>query len=209
MRPAPPRDRGPDGPRRLARRRLAGGVRRPGLQPDRAVHLLRRVDRGGAPLPMLTINTVGPDHHARTAPTSRSSSSCRRSCEGEIHFCIGYTEPDAGTDLAVAQHPRRSRRRRVRDQRPEDSGRAWRATPTTSGSRPAPTTDVTKHAGISLFSSPWTRPGIRIEPAGPAVEPRHQRTRSSTTCESRRSPIDRRGERAAGGSSPASSTTNG
>ena len=35
-----------DGGRRLARHRLAQGVRRPGPRPDRAVHLLRRVDAG-------------------------------------------------------------------------------------------------------------------------------------------------------------------
>ena len=38
-----------------------------------------------------------------TAARSRSSSTCRRSSKGEIHFAIGYTEPDAGTDLASLQ----------------------------------------------------------------------------------------------------------
>ena len=92
---------------------------------------------------------------ARRCRCSRSTRSRRRSCgsareeqkefylpkilTGEIHFAIGYTEPDAGTDLASLTTTRGARRRRVRHQRPEGLHEPRRATPTTSGSRCAPT----------------------------------------------------------------------
>src|SRR5437660_3171265 len=55
--------------------------------------------RAGAPVPFVTLNTVGPtlmkfgteEQKARFLPGILA---------GEIHFAIGYTEPGAGTDLA-------------------------------------------------------------------------------------------------------------
>ena len=54
----------------------------------------------GAPLPFVTLNTVGPalmdhgtkEHKARFLPGIAN---------GDIHFAIGYSEPGAGTDLAA------------------------------------------------------------------------------------------------------------
>ncbi|MBW3550131.1 MAG: acyl-CoA dehydrogenase family protein [Proteobacteria bacterium] len=55
--------------------------------------------RAGAPVPMLTINTVGPTlmEHGTQEQKERFLPAILR---GEIHFCIGYSEADAGTDLA-------------------------------------------------------------------------------------------------------------
>jgi alkylation response protein AidB-like acyl-CoA dehydrogenase len=58
--------------------------------------------RAGAPLPFVTLNTVGP------ALIARGSEEQKRRflpgiLAGEIHFAIGYTEPEAGTDLASLQ----------------------------------------------------------------------------------------------------------
>src|SRR4029077_19873546 len=55
--------------------------------------------RAGAPVPMLTINTVGPTIMNFGTPQRRPAF-LPRILKGEIHFCIGYTEPGAGTDLA-------------------------------------------------------------------------------------------------------------
>ncbi|HUO49786.1 MAG TPA: acyl-CoA dehydrogenase family protein, partial [Acidimicrobiales bacterium] len=55
--------------------------------------------KAGAPVPFLTINTVGPTiMHYGTEEQRRQY--LPGILSGEIHFSIGYTEPDAGTDLA-------------------------------------------------------------------------------------------------------------
>ena len=55
----------------------------------------------GVPVPFLTINTVGPDDHAVRHRRAEVRSSCPGSPPGELHFSIGYSEPEAGTDLAA------------------------------------------------------------------------------------------------------------
>jgi alkylation response protein AidB-like acyl-CoA dehydrogenase len=54
----------------------------------------------GAPVPFVTLNTVAP------ALMSYGSEAHKKKflagiAAGDIHFAIGYTEPNAGTDLAV------------------------------------------------------------------------------------------------------------
>ena len=75
--------------------------------------------RAGAPVPMLTINSVAPTI-MRYGSEEQKQFYVPKILAGEIHFAIGYTEPDAGTDLASLQTPCGPRRRRVRHQRPED-----------------------------------------------------------------------------------------
>src|SRR5687768_8172135 len=55
--------------------------------------------RAGAPVPMLTINTVGPTI-MNFGSDEQKEFFLPKILRGEIHFCVGYTEPDAGTDLA-------------------------------------------------------------------------------------------------------------
>ena len=53
----------------------------------------------GAPIPFVTLNTVGPAimSHGTEEQKQRFLPGI---AAGELHFCIGYTEPAAGTDLA-------------------------------------------------------------------------------------------------------------
>src|SRR6516162_4274465 len=51
------------------------------------------------PVPFLTINTVGPTIMRLGTPEQKASY-LPRIAAGEIHFSIGYSEPEAGTDLA-------------------------------------------------------------------------------------------------------------
>ncbi|MBO0850165.1 MAG: acyl-CoA dehydrogenase family protein, partial [Pseudonocardia sp.] len=53
----------------------------------------------GAPVPFLTINTVGPTIMRFGTPEQREFF-LPRIARGELHFSIGYSEPEAGTDLA-------------------------------------------------------------------------------------------------------------
>ena len=118
--------------------------------------------RAGAPVPMLTINTVGPTIMDFGTPEQREAF-LPRILAGDLHFCIGYTEPDAGTDLASLQT------RAVRDgdeyiingqkiftSLAGDADYIWLATRTNP--------EVSKHKGISMFIVPMDTPGIRVVP---------------------------------------------
>jgi 3-oxocholest-4-en-26-oyl-CoA dehydrogenase alpha subunit len=54
----------------------------------------------GMPVPFLTINTVGPTIMRFGTPEQKARY-LPRIAAGEIHFSIGYSEPEAGTDLAA------------------------------------------------------------------------------------------------------------
>jgi 3-oxocholest-4-en-26-oyl-CoA dehydrogenase alpha subunit len=53
----------------------------------------------GVPVPFLTINTVGPTIMRFGTPEQKERF-LPRIAAGELHFSIGYSEPEAGTDLA-------------------------------------------------------------------------------------------------------------
>jgi 3-oxocholest-4-en-26-oyl-CoA dehydrogenase alpha subunit len=54
----------------------------------------------GVPVPFLTVNTVGPTIMRFGTPEQKANY-LPRIAAGEIHFWIGYSEPEAGTDLAA------------------------------------------------------------------------------------------------------------
>jgi alkylation response protein AidB-like acyl-CoA dehydrogenase len=56
--------------------------------------------RAGAPLPFVTLNTVGPCLMA-SGSEAQKQKFLRAILAGKVHFAIGYSEPDAGTDLAA------------------------------------------------------------------------------------------------------------
>src|SRR5699024_10726269 len=55
--------------------------------------------RAGAPVPFLSVNTVGPTI-MEFGTDEQKEFFLPRILAGELHFSIGYTEPAAGTDLA-------------------------------------------------------------------------------------------------------------
>ena len=57
------------------------------------------VRRSGAPLPFVTLSTVGPAL-MELGSEEQKAEYLPKILAGEIHFAIGYTEPEAGTDLA-------------------------------------------------------------------------------------------------------------
>ena len=56
-------------------------------------------NRAGSPVPLVTINTVGPTI-AQYGTDEQKAFFLPKILAGEIHFAIGYSEPEAGTDLA-------------------------------------------------------------------------------------------------------------
>ncbi|HEX8867279.1 MAG TPA: acyl-CoA dehydrogenase family protein, partial [Lentzea sp.] len=56
--------------------------------------------RADVPLPYVTLQTVGPTLQA-FGTQEQKDFFLPRILSGDIHFAIGYTEPDAGTDLAA------------------------------------------------------------------------------------------------------------
>ena len=71
-----------------------------GLTPVEQLVFYEEQRRAGAPLPFVTLSTIGPaimehgseEHRAEFLP---------KILAGEVHFAVGYSEPDAGTDLAA------------------------------------------------------------------------------------------------------------
>ena len=119
--------------------------------------------RSMAPVPMLTINTVGPTI-MRFGTEEQKRFFLPRIAAGEIEFCIGYSEPNAGTDLASLQ----TRAVRDGDHYVVNGQKIW--TSLAGGADYcwlAVRTDpkAAKHAGISmLIVDMKNTPGIRIDP---------------------------------------------
>jgi 3-oxocholest-4-en-26-oyl-CoA dehydrogenase alpha subunit len=118
--------------------------------------------RAGAPVPFLTINTVGPTlmHYGSEG---QKAALLPRILRGEVHFSIGYSEPNAGTDLASL------RTSAVFDgdewvingsklwtSLVQDADYVWLAARTDP--------DAKKHRGISIFIVPTSARGFRFSP---------------------------------------------
>jgi len=118
--------------------------------------------RAGAPVPMLTINTVGPTIMAFGSDDQKSTF-LPQILAGDIHFCIGYSEPSAGTDLASLK----TRAVRDGDEYIVNGQKMWTSL---SGDADycwlAVRTDpeAKKHKGISILIVPMDSPGISLSP---------------------------------------------
>jgi alkylation response protein AidB-like acyl-CoA dehydrogenase len=70
-----------------------------GRTPAEQLIFYDEAQRAGVPMPLVTLNTVGPTL-MRFGTDEQKEYFLPRILAGELHFAIGYTEPDAGTDLA-------------------------------------------------------------------------------------------------------------
>ncbi len=118
--------------------------------------------RAGAPVPMLTINTVGPTIYKHGSQEHKDYF-LPKILKGEVHFCIGYTEPNAGTDLAALQTRAVAdgddfviNGQKVFTSLASDADWIWLATRTDP--------DAPKHGGLSMFLVDMKTPGIKAEP---------------------------------------------
>jgi acyl-CoA dehydrogenase len=116
----------------------------------------------GAPVPFLTINTVGPTIMRFGTPEQRARY-LPKIASGEAHFSIGYSEPGAGTDLAAL------RTRAVRDGDEwvingqkmwtsliQHADYVWLACRTDA--------EAAKHRGLSMIIVPTTAEGFSWTP---------------------------------------------
>ena len=118
--------------------------------------------RARAPLPVITVNTVGPTL-MRWGSESQKARILPRIRDGELLVGIGYTEPGAGTDLASLKT------RAVRDgdewvingqkiytTHAQDAEYIWLAARTDP--------EAPRHKGISIFLVPTDAPGFGCTP---------------------------------------------
>ena len=118
--------------------------------------------RAGAPVPMLTLNSVGPTIMA-FGTDEQKADYLPRILAGDVHFCIGYSEPGAGTDLASlktrAVHDGESyviNGQKMWTSLSSDADYCWLAVRTDP--------DAAKHKGISMIIVPMDTPGITLSP---------------------------------------------
>ena len=118
--------------------------------------------RMGAPVPMLTINTVGPTI-MQYGTDEQKDFFLPKILAGDIHFCIGYSEPGAGTDLAAL----RTKAVRDGDEYVINGQKMWTSLASDSdyiwlAVRTDP--DAPKHKGISMIIVDMKTPGITVDP---------------------------------------------
>jgi 3-oxocholest-4-en-26-oyl-CoA dehydrogenase alpha subunit len=120
------------------------------------------VQRAEAPFPFVTVNTVGPTF-MRFGSDEQKARYLPGILSGDINFAIGYTEPEAGTDLASL----RTRAVRDGDEYVIDGAKVF-----TSGANQADyiwlacRTDLEapKHKGISIICVPTSAEGFSWTP---------------------------------------------
>jgi len=114
------------------------------------------------PVPVVTLNTVGPTL-IRIGSEEQKKEYLPKILKGEIEFAIGYTEPDAGTDLASLQTSavRDGDEYVINGQKVFTSG-AHHADYLWLAVRTDP--DAPKHKGISILIVPLDSEGIEVAP---------------------------------------------
>ena len=116
----------------------------------------------GAPVPFLTINTVGPTI-MQYGTEAQKDFFLPRILGGEMHFSIGYSEPDAGTDLAAL----RTRAVRDGDEWVINGQKMWTSLIQSAdyvwlAARTDP--DAPRHKGLSVFLVPTSAEGFSWSP---------------------------------------------
>ncbi|MFD3491667.1 acyl-CoA dehydrogenase family protein [Streptomyces sp. NPDC058690] len=133
-----------------------------GRGPDEQFVFFDEAYRAGAPVSMVTLNTVGPTL-MKFGTEAQKAYFLPRILNGDLVFAIGYSEPEAGTDLAAL------RTRAVRDgdvwvidgqkiftSNAQNADWIWLACRTDP--------DAAKHKGISIILVPTDAPGFAWTP---------------------------------------------
>ncbi|GGV49306.1 acyl-CoA dehydrogenase [Streptomyces longisporoflavus] len=174
----PPESSDLEGQRRLLRRIGADGMLGlgwpveyggQGRGPDEQFVFFDEAYRAGAPVSMVTLNTVGPTL-MKYGTEEQKAAFLPRILSGELVFAIGYSEPSAGTDLASL------RTRAVREGGGADgAGGVWVVDGQKIFTSNAQNADwiwlacrtdpeAPKHQGISIILVPTDAPGFSWTP---------------------------------------------
>ncbi len=118
--------------------------------------------RAGAPVPMLSLNSVGPAI-MNFGSDEQKAFFLPKLLAGDTHFCIGYSEPGSGTDLASLK----TTAVRDGDEYVINGQKMWTSLSTDAdycwlAVRTDP--DAKKHRGISILAVPMDTPGITRQP---------------------------------------------
>jgi len=133
-----------------------------GRGPVEQLIFFEEAERARVPMPVIALNTVGPTL-MRFGSDEQKAFFLPQILAGEIDFAIGYTEPEAGTDLASL----RTRAVREGDEYvingnkiftsgAEDCEYVWLAARTNA--------EVPKHRGITIFIVETSTPGFKVTP---------------------------------------------
>jgi 3-oxocholest-4-en-26-oyl-CoA dehydrogenase alpha subunit len=133
-----------------------------GRGPVEQLIFFTEAERARIPMPVIALNTVGPTL-MRFGTDEQKSFFLPQILAGEIDFAIGYSEPEAGTDLASL----RTRAvledgeyvingNKIFTSGAEDCEYVWLAARTDP--------DVPKHRGITIFILETSTPGFKVTP---------------------------------------------
>ena len=133
-----------------------------GRSPIEQYIFAEEAQRSGFPFPFLTISTVGPTIQEYGSEAQKRDL-LPRVLRGEVLFAIGYSEADAGTDLASLK----TRAVRDGDDWVINGQKLWTSLADHAdyiwlAARTDP--DAQKHAGISIFIVPTNAPGYSCTP---------------------------------------------
>ncbi|WP_329464049.1 acyl-CoA dehydrogenase family protein [Streptomyces sp. NBC_01431] len=139
-----------------------------GRGPDEQFVFFDEAYRAGAPVSMVTLNTVGPTL-MKYGTAEQKAYFLPRILSGDLVFAIGYSEPEAGTDLASL------RTRAVRVEGSAEGGAQWLIDGQKVFTSNAQNADwiwlacrtdpnAPKHKGISIILVPTEAPGFSWTP---------------------------------------------
>ena len=120
------------------------------------------IESAGAPMLPLTVTSVAPTI-MRVGSDEQKREWLPRITSGEIDFALGYSEPEAGTDLASL----RTRAELDGDEWVVNGQKMWNTMAHTASHnwlavRTEP--DAPKHKGISMLIVPMDAPGVSVQP---------------------------------------------
>ena len=135
-----------------------------GFGPVEQFLFVEEVMRAGFPFPFLTTESVGPELAQHASPRLRELL-VPQILSGKLIIAIGYSEPDAGTDLLSLK----TSARREGDEWVINGQKMWTSLAHHAGwvwlaARTNFDPAVKKHARISLFLVPTSAPGFRCTP---------------------------------------------